>query len=117
MSAERAAFEQADASLALGLLVDFHRLLAELLGNRVLCEMMGDLLSRSSLIALKMPIPDAAEHAHEEHVQIVQALETGNAALARRLMGEHLAQVQTLLQPATRKPDLLSALRPQASTP
>ena len=47
--------------------------MAELMGNEVLAQMLGDLISRCSLITLMYQSASAAEHSHEEHAHIVKA--------------------------------------------
>jgi DNA-binding GntR family transcriptional regulator len=96
---EAAAVERGDTESRTRLLTDFHRLLVNMAGNQVLAEVLGDLLSRSALIALTAQTPDAAEHSHEEHVQIVNALAAGDGVLTSRLMSEHLAHVGAALRP------------------
>jgi DNA-binding GntR family transcriptional regulator len=44
------------------LLADFHVVLARLLGNEVLAQLLADLLSRCSLIALMYQSAHSAEH-------------------------------------------------------
>ena len=98
------------------LLADFHSVLAQLLGNQVLSELLADLLSRSSLIALMYQSSHSAEHSAEhsqdEHVQIVDALQRRDARAAARLMAQHLNNVERNLQLDPRTPDLAAALRP-----
>ncbi len=94
------------------LLADFHTVLARLLGNQVLAQLLADLLSRSSLIALMYQSSHSAAHSQDEHVQIVDALERRDARAAVRLMEQHLASVERNLQLDPRAPDLAAALRP-----
>ena len=95
------------------LLADFHAVLAQLLGNQVLGQLLADLLSRSSLIALMYQSSHSAEHSQDEHVQIVDALERRDARAAVRLMAQHLGNVERNLRLDPRTPDLAAALRPQ----
>jgi len=80
------------------LLADFHVVLARLLGNDVLAELLADLLSRCSLIALMYQSSHSAEHSAEEHVAIVDAIERRDARAATRLMDSHLGNVERNLQ-------------------
>ncbi|HJV59654.1 MAG TPA: GntR family transcriptional regulator [Albitalea sp.] len=109
---ERAAVERIDVSGRTRLLADFHPLLAGMLGNQVLAELLADLLSRSSLIALMYQSAHSAEHSFEEHVAIVDALERHDARAAQRLMETHLLHVERNLRLDPRVPDLESALLP-----
>jgi DNA-binding GntR family transcriptional regulator len=80
------------------LLADFHVVLARLLGNEVLAQLLADLLSRCSLIALMYQSAHSAEHSAEEHVAIVDAIERRDTRAATRLMEAHLANVERNLQ-------------------
>lgn len=79
------------------LLGDFHVRLAELTGNRVLAELLDELISRCALITLVYQSRSAAEHSNDEHVEIVKALAARNEELAVRLMDEHLQHVMASL--------------------
>jgi DNA-binding GntR family transcriptional regulator len=79
------------------LLGDFHVRMAELMGNKVLAELLGDLISRCALITLMYQSTRAAEHSTDEHADIVKALADKDEALAVRLMEEHLLHVEATL--------------------
>ena len=111
---EAAAIGRTDVSGRTRLLADFHGVLARLLGNEVLAQLLADLLSRSSLIALMYQSSHSAEHSQQEHVQIVDALERRDAAAAARLMAEHIANVERNLRLDPHTSDLSAALLPQA---
>lgn len=95
------------------LLADFHVVIARMLGNAVLTAMLGDLVSRCSLIALMYQSSLSAERSFDEHVAIVDALEKRDPRAAVRLMQAHLRNVERNLQLDPRAPDLESALRPR----
>lgn len=107
---EQAAVQRTDVSGRTRLLADFHVVLARLLGNEVLAQMLQDLVSRSSLISLMYQSAHSAEHSFEEHVAIVDALERGDARAAVRLMESHLDNVERNLRLDRRMPDLEAAL-------
>jgi DNA-binding GntR family transcriptional regulator len=109
---ERTAVARVDVSGRTRLLADFHVILAQVLGNEVLAELVADLLSRSQLIALMYQSAHSAEHSQNEHVQIVEALERRDARAAVRLMEQHLASVERNLRLDPRTPDLAAVLRP-----
>jgi len=111
---ERQAVSRVDVSGRTRLLADFHVVLARLLGNEVLAELIADLLSRSQLIALMYQSSHSAEHSQEEHVDIVDALAKRDGRAAARLMERHLEAVERNLRLDPRTPDLASVLRPQA---
>ena len=110
---ERQAIARSDVSGRTRLLADFHVVLARLLGNEVLAELIADLLSRSQLIALMYQSSHSAEHSQSEHVDIVDALARRDARAAARLMEQHLAAVERNLRLDPRTPDLAAVLRPQ----
>ncbi|MEY4507482.1 MAG: hypothetical protein RL297_2060 [Pseudomonadota bacterium] len=97
LALERKAVASPDVSGRIELLGDFHVRLAELMGNQVLAELLGDLLSRCALITLMYQSTLAAEHSTDEHVEIVNALASKDEALALRLMDEHLQNVEASL--------------------
>ena len=76
------------------LLADFHVVLARLVGNEVLAQLLADLLSRCSLIALMYQSSHSAEHSADEHVAIVDAIERRDARAAAKLMESHLGNVE-----------------------
>ncbi len=112
LKAEEAAVRRVDVSGRTRLLADFHVVLARMLGNDVMADMLAELVSRSSLIALMYQSAHSAGHSFEEHVAIVDALERRDSRGAARLMGEHLHNVEHNLELDPRAPDLESALRP-----
>ena len=90
---EKSAVAQDDVPGRTELLGDFHVRMAELMGNDVLAQMLGDLISRCSLITLMYQSASAAEHSNAEHDEIVKALAAKDESLAVRLMDEHLQHV------------------------
>jgi len=113
---EQSAVQRTDVSGRTHLLADFHVVIARMLGNAVLADMLADLVSRSSLIALMYQSAHSAEHSFEEHVAIVDALEQRDAKAAVRLMEDHLHNVERNLRLDPRAPDLESVLRPAAAS-
>ena len=110
---ERQAVARSDVSSRTRLLADFHVVLARLLGNEVLAELIADLLSRSQLIALMYQSSHSAEHSQDEHVDIVEALARRDGRAAARLMEQHIEAVERNLRLDPRTPDLASVLRPK----
>lgn len=113
LKAEADAVKRTDVSGRTRLLADFHVVIAGMLGNEVLADMLGDLVSRCSLIALMYQSSHSAEHSFDEHVAIVDALEARDARAAVRLMDAHLHNVERNLQLDPRLPDLESVLLPR----
>jgi DNA-binding GntR family transcriptional regulator len=113
LQAERAAVQRSDISGRTRLLADFHVVLARLMGNEVLAQLLRDLLTRSSLIALMYQSTHSAAAAYAEHVAIVDALERGDARDAARLTPKHLGSVERNLRLDPRRPDLALVLNPE----
>jgi DNA-binding GntR family transcriptional regulator len=108
---EREAVSRTDVSGRTRLLADFHVVLARMLGNEVLAQLLADLLSRSSLISLMYQSAHSAEASQAEHVAIVDALEKRDARAAAKLMAQHLHSVEHNLRLDPRSTDLAKALR------
>lgn len=94
---EKSAVRQGDVPGRTRALGDFHVRMAELMGNKVLAQVLGELISRCALITLMYQSASAAEHAHDEHAAIVKALAAKDEALAVQLMNAHLLQVEQSL--------------------
>ena len=91
---EKTALLRNDASKRNQLLGDFHVRIAELMGNEVLAQVLGELVSRCALITLLYQTASAAEHSNGEHTAIVKALAARDETLAVHLMSEHLLNVE-----------------------
>ena len=111
LDTEREAVQRTDVTGRTRLLADFHVVLARLAGNEVLAQMLADLLSRSSLIALMYQSSHSAEHSQQEHVALVDAIERRDARGAARLMEHHLQNVEHNLRLNPRGTDLPSVLQ------
>ena len=94
---ERQAVEQEDVPGRTELLGDFHVRMAELMGNTVLAQILGELISRCALITLMYQSRHEAEHSTDEHEAIVRAMAAGDTDEAVRLMNEHLVHVEASL--------------------
>ena len=79
------------------LLGDFHVLLAKILRNDVLVQMLKDLISRCSLITMMYQSGNAAKASTDAHEVIVNALIIKDAKNAVRLTLAHLDQVEESL--------------------
>ena len=97
VAAEKAAVTRGNATNRTELLGDFHVRMAELMGNRVLAQILGDLISRCALITLMYQSPAAAAHSSDEHADIVRALAAKDEDRAVQLMTDHLAHVEASL--------------------
>ena len=94
---ERSAVDKGDVAGRTELLGDFHVRMAELMGNEVLAQLLGELISRCALITLMYQTAQAAGHSNDEHAEIVKALAAKDEDLAVHLMTEHLLHVETHL--------------------
>ncbi|MDN3922747.1 GntR family transcriptional regulator [Roseateles violae] len=110
LRAEREAIARSDVSGRTRLLADFHVLLARMQGNEVLAQLLGDLLSRSSLISLMYQSSHSADESQREHAAIVDALARGDAKAALELLEQHLGNVEANLRLKPRIQDLAEAL-------
>ena len=108
---ETAAIRRGDVATRTTLLGNFHVRMAELMGNEVLASLLNDLISRCALITLMYQSSSDAEHSHDEHAQIVAAIETGNEAQAVALMDEHLQHVEEALTLHTPPPPSKASTR------
>jgi len=111
IATESQAIARVDVAGRTRLLADFHVVMARMLGNEVLAQLLADLLARCQLIALMYQSAHSAEHSAEEHVAIVDALERRDARAAARLMDLHLGNVERNLQLHPRVGDLAAALK------
>jgi DNA-binding GntR family transcriptional regulator len=112
LAAEAQAVARTDVSGRTRLLADFHVVLARMLGNAVLADLLEDLLTRSSLIALMYQSSHSAEHSQAEHVAIVDALDKRDPRAAVKLLEAHLGNVERNLRLNPRITDLASVLQP-----
>jgi DNA-binding GntR family transcriptional regulator len=95
---ERAAVARPDSKARSQLLGDFHVLLAQVVGNPVLTEIVQELVARSSLITMLYQSVRDAACSSDEHVAFLQAARGGDAAQAAALMLEHLNHVEAALR-------------------
>ncbi|KQT43007.1 hypothetical protein ASG43_15845 [Aureimonas sp. Leaf454] len=104
LDAEHAAIAQDQPREAVFLSAEFHRVIAGLAGHAVLAGILGDLLSRSSLVvALYWRRPETICETHAHH-GIVEALEARHAADAGAAMSRHLAELLAGLDLSERPP-------------
>lgn len=96
---EQRAIEGADAGTRAFLLADFHVCLAEAMGHRSLSDILRDLTARTTLAASLYQSQHDASQSCAEHEAIVEALESGDTALARERMLAHIGHVESALNP------------------
>lgn len=112
LAQEKTAWRNNDRRAMLKLSGEFHLVIAEIVGNSILLELLRDLVSRSSLIIAVYRKPGVASCPPDEHQELVTALET-RSPKAVELMTRHLDHVLADLQldsPAEAMVDLRSVL-------
>ncbi|MDE2202034.1 MAG: GntR family transcriptional regulator [Burkholderiaceae bacterium] len=95
------------------LMADFHLLLADVVGNSVLKEMLRELSARSSVITMLYQSTYDAVRSSEEHTAFLEAAKRGDVEGAIALMEEHMAHTESSLRfesPGGRATDLVAAL-------
>jgi len=83
-----------DGPVSVRLAGEFHLLLANLSGNRILERYVSELVMRCSLILAMYGRTHSSECAVEEHRQIIQAIRDKDAVRAEQIMEHHLGAVQ-----------------------
>ncbi len=73
---------------------DFHLMLAKVAGNQVLEKFMDELVARSSLVIALYGRTGISSCGHDEHDEILNALEKGDAEKATRLMLHHIDHIE-----------------------
>ena len=111
---EQAAVQRQDVEGRTELLGDFHVLMAELLGNHVLADVLQDLLARCAIATLMYQSSHAAHDSSAEHAALVECFAAGSVTRAVKLMREHLDHVEAGLKLDQPVPshDVKSALAP-----
>ena len=99
---EKSAWRENDRRAALKLSGEFHLIVAEGAGNRIMVDMLRDLISRSSLIIAVYQAPNTPACPPDEHERLVAALEKRERR-AVDLMVRHLDHVLADLR--LREPD------------
>jgi DNA-binding GntR family transcriptional regulator len=94
MSAEAAATSASDRRAIVRELSSFHQLLGRVSANRVLAEILDNLMVRSSLIVALYQRNDEPSCQHEEHSAILDELQAGNRSRAAALMAYHLDHLE-----------------------
>ncbi len=93
---------------------DFHVVLAESTGNRVLADLIRELVARSSLIAMVYQSHNDPNCATDEHEEFLRVARSGDVEAAVENMVQHLNRVEASLHlsddPPAGQPDLLKAL-------
>jgi DNA-binding GntR family transcriptional regulator len=113
LEAERRAVEENSSQVRSTLLSDFHILLAKIVGNDVLTDILVKLAGRSSLITMLYQSSRDAACSTQEHVDFIAAAKAGKVEEAVQLMVHHLEHVEQALKfdtPNDAKRDLAKEL-------
>ena len=103
MAAEGAAQGHSDRRHLIRLSGHFHVMLAEIAGNRVLLRMVGELVTRTSLIIGMFGGRATDSCRSGEHDRMLQAIRARDEAAGARLMFEHLAHIEAGLDLSARR--------------
>ncbi|WP_055326429.1 GntR family transcriptional regulator [Ralstonia solanacearum] len=87
---ERQAFVGHDRPRWIRLSAEFHVALAEQAGNPLVVEIMRRLVSRTTLMIASVEAPGHNACSFDEHLDILRALERGDAGAAQAHMAQHL---------------------------
>lgn len=112
LTEEQKACTQTDVRGRTRLLADFHVLIATILGNAVLAEVLSQLVTRTSLAAMLYQTRLSAEHSSDEHVELLDAIEKKDAVLAAHVLEKHLNNVEASLHLDATFADISLALIP-----
>jgi DNA-binding GntR family transcriptional regulator len=77
---------------------EFHLLLAELAGNRVIARFLRELISRTSLIIAVYEAPGKSCCPIDEHGEIIETLASSRTDVAHQKMGAHLLGIERRLR-------------------
>ncbi|MCP4981639.1 MAG: GntR family transcriptional regulator [Gammaproteobacteria bacterium] len=110
---EHKAYQSKDNKHALQLSVEFHRQLAIMAGNGVMCEILEDIIRRTPLVILTHLGTERENSCrNHEHEAIVDAIENRDARKAGIIMKEHLLHIENQIHHKTdeAEPDLATLL-------
>ncbi len=108
---QEVAIAEDDAGLRSFLLGDFHVCVAECLGNPLISNTLRDLTARTMLVAMRHQSAREALRSCAEHAGIVEALASGNVALAEKRLARHLRSWDAKLTVPARPEDPVDQLR------
>jgi len=114
--AEQRALVSGDRRDIIRVLSQFHRLLAKISDNQVLIEILANLMVRSSLIVALYQHNESPACQCGEHAAVLDALRTGDNAMARTLMNQHLHRLEQQLD-LTETPETAFTLRDALTPP
>jgi DNA-binding GntR family transcriptional regulator len=92
---ERQSERSEDRALELKASHEFHTLLAEIVGNRVIVAFLRELMARSSLITAIYERPDVSTCSHLAHANLIKLIERRDADGLAAAMLKHLDQIES----------------------
>lgn len=105
VAADIAAHDSRDRQRMIRASGDFHRGLARMSGNAVLCGFLDQLIGRTSLIIAMYQSHASAACSHNAHEELIDVIERADVAGAQRAMRVHLHDCEDQLQLAGSAPD------------
>lgn len=109
--AREAQVRNKDGPASIRLAGEFHILLADLTGNKILARYVAEVVSRCSLILAIYGRSHSSDCAVDEHRQIIDAVRGGDAEKAEGIMTHHLGAVEDRAHLASdHTPDLEAVL-------
>ncbi|MBR9863975.1 MAG: GntR family transcriptional regulator [Rhodobacteraceae bacterium] len=117
--AEEQKYLDVDTTRSIRLAGEFHILLAELTGSKILANYVNEIVSRCSLVLARFAQAHSAQCGLEEHTEIIEAIAAGDADRAASQMHTHLHSVQdrALLNPEDEEKDNVSNILARYVTP
>lgn len=94
---ERASFTRGDRGAGIRLSGEFHLKLAEAAGNAPLISFQRSLVSQTSLIIAQYESGNRSHCSYDEHTQLIDAIESLDAAKAVELMMHHMDHIDSKL--------------------
>ncbi|CAN7745017.1 GntR family transcriptional regulator [Pseudorhodoferax sp. LjRoot39] len=94
---EQQAHASGDRRAAVRLSGEFHVLLAQLSGSAIMARMLRELTPLTCLAILTFDAPTGAACPNDEHTELLDAIEAGDADAAVALMDEHLHHIEKSL--------------------
>lgn len=98
VAADIAAHDSRDRQRMIRASGDFHRGLAQMSGNCVLCGFLDQLIGRTSLIIAMYQSHTSAACSHNAHEELIEVIERADVAGAQRAMRVHLHDCEDQLQ-------------------
>jgi len=98
LALEQAARAAGNTRSIIRLTGEFHILLSELAGNSSLMRSMRELANLSCLITFLYNVPTIDSCRHDEHAELVDAIESNDAGLAESLILRHLENIENALK-------------------